>query len=89
MQRTVFLAPWPPRHIIDAKLRTLTLTRRQHEIVLLVVRGLSNRDIAERLFVTEQTVKDHLHDVFERFGIKRRTELLSRVLKLGPEDAES
>jgi len=88
-QRTVFLAPWPPRHSIDAKLNALSLTRRQQEIVLLVIRGLSNRDIAERLFVTEQTVKDHLHDVFERFGIKRRTELLSRVLKLGPEDAES
>ncbi|TLY36473.1 MAG: response regulator transcription factor [Nitrospirae bacterium] len=37
--------------------------------------GLTNREIAERLFITEQTVKNHLCDVFEKLNVHRRSEL--------------
>ena len=84
-QQTLFLAPWPPRHFLESKLGVLGLTRRQQEIALLAIRGLSNHDIAERVFITEQTVKDHLHDVFERLTIKRRSELVAKILGLAPE----
>jgi DNA-binding NarL/FixJ family response regulator len=46
---------------------------------------LSNREIADRLFITEQTVKDHLHDVFNHLKITRRSELTVKVLALCPE----
>jgi two-component system NarL family response regulator len=45
-----------------------------------VVRGLSNREIAERLFITEQTVKDHLRDVFEKAQVHSRSALIATVL---------
>ena len=73
------------RHFLESKLGVLGLTLRQQEIALLAIRGLSNREIAERLFITEQTVKDHLHDVFDRLTIKRRSELVATILGLVPE----
>lgn len=56
------------------------LTVRQREIATLVCHGCSNREIAERLFICEQTVKDHLHDVFDKMKIHRRSELVAKVL---------
>ena len=58
------------------------LTVRQREIATLVCRGFSNREIAGRLFICEQTVKDHLHDVFDKMKIRRRSELAAKVLGL-------
>jgi DNA-binding NarL/FixJ family response regulator len=46
---------------------------------LLIIQGLSKRDIAERLFICEQTVKDHLHYIFERIKIRRRSELAAKL----------
>lgn len=60
----------------------LGLTQRQQEIVLLAVRGLSNREIAGRLFVCEQTIKDHLYDVYLRLHVKKRSELVARIFHL-------
>ncbi len=57
------------------------LTPRQEEVTLLVVRGLSNREVAEQLFIAEQTVKDHLRDVFEKVGVRRRSELTAKILR--------
>ena len=60
-----------------------SLTRRELEIVRLVAEGLRNREIAQRLFVTEGTVKLHLHNVYEKLGVDGRMELLLRVQSLG------
>lgn len=54
---------------------TSTLTSRELEIVTLVSRGLNNRSIADKLFISEATVKSHLHTVFEKLGLKSRLEL--------------
>ena len=51
------------------------LTPREIEIVRMVARGLRNREIAESLFVTEGTVKVHLHSVFEKLAIRSRMQL--------------
>jgi len=59
------------------------LTRRELEIVKLVAEGLRNREIAQRLFVTEGTIKLHLHNVYEKLGVDGRMELLLRVQSLG------
>ncbi|HEX5069034.1 MAG TPA: response regulator transcription factor [Vicinamibacterales bacterium] len=60
-----------------------SLTRRELEIVRLVGEGLRNREIAQRLFVTEGTIKLHLHNVYEKLGVDGRMELLLRVQSLG------
>jgi two-component system nitrate/nitrite response regulator NarL len=51
------------------------LTPREIEIVRMVARGLRNREIADALFITEGTVKVHLHTVFEKLGITSRMQL--------------
>jgi DNA-binding CsgD family transcriptional regulator len=56
------------------------LTRREASVVLCCVEGLSNAEIGKRLQISEQTVKSHLRRVFDKFGVKRRTELVSRLL---------
>lgn len=51
------------------------LTPRELEIVRMVARGLRNRAIAEKLFITEGTVKVHLHNIYEKLGVDGRVEL--------------
>lgn len=58
------------------------LSPRERELVGLVREGLKNRDIAERIGVTEGTVKVYLHSVFEKTGVVNRTELAIRAAEL-------
>lgn len=60
----------------------ISLSPRERELVALVRQGLRNRDIAERLGVTEGTVKVYLHSVFEKTGVANRTELAIRAPEL-------
>lgn len=60
-----------------------TLTPREVEIVRMIARGLSNREIGEQLFITEGTVKTHLHTVFEKLEIKSRLQLAAYAREKG------
>jgi ATP/maltotriose-dependent transcriptional regulator MalT len=59
----------------------LGITRREFEILELIASGMSNREIAEKLFVSENTVKTHSSRVFDKLGAKRRTQ----AVQLGKE----
>ncbi len=59
------------------------LTAREREILGLVAEGLSNREIARRLFITEGTVKNHLSHLFQKMSARRRTEALRRAREQG------
>ena len=56
------------------------LSRREAQVALCCAEGLTNAEIGERLSVSEQTVKFHLRHVFLKFGVRRRAELISRLL---------
>jgi len=56
------------------------LSRREAQVALCCVEGLTNAEIGKRLKVSEQTVKFHLRKVFLKFGVKRRAELISKLL---------
>lgn len=56
------------------------LSRREAQVALCCVEGLTNAEIGLRLMVSEQTVKFHLRHIFIKFGVKRRAELISRLL---------
>jgi NarL family two-component system response regulator LiaR len=68
--------------IPDGKKReNLGITRRELEILELIAQGMSNREIAEKLYVSENTVKTHSSRVFDKLGAKRRTQ----AVQLGKE----
>ena len=58
----------------EKKREDLGITRRELEILELIAQGMSNREIAEKLFVSENTVKTHSSRVFDKLGAKRRTQ---------------
>jgi len=58
----------------ELRIAQLSITPRELEILGLIAAGLSNREIAERLFVSESTVKTHSSRVFDKLGAKRRTQ---------------
>ena len=51
------------------------LSQREREIIILIAQRYKNKEIAEKMFVTEQTVKNHLHNVFDKLGVSDRLEL--------------
>ena len=70
--------------VLDAaKLQELGLTPREHEILGLIAEGLSNREIGERLFVSENTVKTHSSRLFDKMGVNRRVQAVQKGKELG------
>jgi len=67
----------------EVKLHELGITRRELEILELIARGLSNREIAEKLFVSENTVKTHSSRLFDKLNAKRRTQAVQLGKELG------
>jgi len=71
-------APAPPTpatfEVDRARLDAFGITPRELEILVLIAEGLSNREIAARLFVSENTVKTHSSRLFEKLDARRRTQ---------------
>ena len=63
--------------------QTLGITARELEILTLIARGFSNREIATQLFVSENTVKTHCGRAFDKLGAARRTQAVQRGKELG------
>lgn len=60
---------------------TNTLTPREKEILLLVSKGLTNKQLAEQLFIAENTVKNHIKNLLEKLNLDNRVQLASYALK--------
>lgn len=65
------------------RLRELSITPRELEILELIANGMSNREIAEKLFVSESTVKTHSSRLFDKLSAKRRTQAVQIGKELG------
>ncbi len=65
------------------------LSQREREIVQLVAQGYKNKEMAEKMFISEQTVKNHLHNIFDKLGVSDRLELalyaIHKGLHINPE----
>jgi NarL family two-component system response regulator LiaR len=76
----------PPFAVDDARVRELGITPRELEILNLIARGMSNREIAGALFVSENTVKTHSARLFDKLDVNRRTKAVQvgKALRLIP-----
>ena len=69
------MVPAPAEFVRDeGRLESLGITPRELEILGLIAQGLSNREIAARIFVSENTVKTHSSRIFDKLGARRRTQ---------------
>ena len=67
----------------ERRLKDLGITKRELEILELIAQGLSNREIAEKLFVSENTVKTHSSRLFDKLSAKRRTQAVQIGKEMG------
>jgi NarL family two-component system response regulator LiaR len=73
------MVPAPADFVRDqGRLESLGITPRELEILELIAAGLSNREIADRAHVSENTVKTHSSRVFDKLGARRRTQAVQR-----------
>lgn len=63
----------------EEKLRSLGISKREHEVLELMAQGLSNQEIADRLFVSLNTVKTHSSSLFLKLDAKRRTQAIQKA----------
>lgn len=60
-------------------LKTHNITDREKEIIGLVAQGKSNLEIADKVFLSEQTIKQHIHNIYQKLGVKNRVQLSNFV----------
>jgi len=72
--------------VVRAAFGSFALSERQLEVLSYTLRGETSRDIAVRLFISEPTVRNHLHAIYERVGVSGRRELLGHFVRglIGP-----
>jgi NarL family two-component system response regulator LiaR len=81
--KEVMVSAAVPFPLNDERLRELGVTPREREILELIANGMSNREIAAKLFVSENTVKTHSSRLFDKLGAKRRTQAVQLGKELG------
>lgn len=80
--REVMIPTPAPFERDDSKVAALGITPRELEILALIAEGLSNREIAERVSVSENTVKTHSSRLFDKLGARRRTQAVQMAKEL-------
>ena len=59
------------------------ISKRETELIELICKGHTNKEIAEKLFISVDTVKDHNSNIYKKTGVKNRTQLANLFLKRG------
>jgi DNA-binding CsgD family transcriptional regulator len=72
-----------PFSLNEQRLKDLGITPRELEILELIAQGLSNREIANKLFVSENTVKTHSSRLFDKLSARRRTQAVQIAKEMG------
>jgi len=66
----------------ESLLERLGMSKREHEVLELMAQGLSNKEIADKLFISPNTVKTHSSNLFVKLGVRRRAEAIRRAQEL-------
>jgi len=72
-----------PFSINKTELELLNLSKRELEVLQLMSEGLSNKEIADRLFVSLSTIKTHSNNLFDKMNVERRTQAIDKGKRLG------
>jgi len=75
-----YLAQQEPYAVRNKALKDLGLTRRQLELVPMIARGLTNKEIASHLNLSEQTIKNHIHRLLQKVGAEDRLEVAEMAM---------
>jgi DNA-binding CsgD family transcriptional regulator len=78
----IYLEPEEPIFSLCQGLRDLGLSRRELDVVNLLYLGLKNAEIADKLYISEHTVENHLKSIYEKMDVKNRTSLIHRLIHL-------
>jgi DNA-binding CsgD family transcriptional regulator len=78
-ETVVVISPSEPEEVARLNIASYGLTAREEDIVKLVARGRSTREISGVLFISEHTVNNHLRSIFEKAGVNSRREILQRL----------
>jgi two-component system, NarL family, response regulator LiaR len=84
VEKEVFVSP--PKQVgppDEKKLQQLGISKREWEVLVLMSEGLSNQEIAGRLFVSLNTIKTHSSNLFEKLDVRRRTQAIEKGKRLG------
>jgi DNA-binding CsgD family transcriptional regulator len=80
--RTLVVTREKPAIINHDQLIKSGLSKREAEILLLMHEGLSNQQIADKLFISENTIKKHISNIFQKLQVERRTEAIKKAREL-------
>jgi two-component system, NarL family, response regulator LiaR len=81
-RRNVVIAN-PDFKLNEPELRRLGISKREYEVLELIAQGLSNQEIADKLFVSLNTIKTHSSNIFIKLDARRRTQAIHRAKELG------
>lgn len=81
--KEVLVQPSETFMVNENNLKQLGISKREHEVLMLMAQGLSNQEVADKLFVSLNTVKTHSSKLFEKLNVQRRTQAVQEAKKLG------
>ncbi len=71
-----------PQQIDAKKIKELGISQREYEVLIEISHGLSNKEIGQKLFISESTIKTHVSSLFMKLNAKRRTQAIQRAKEL-------
>ena len=66
--------------LVEEVVKNYDISQREEEIIKLLIRGLSNQQIADDLYISEKTVKNHLYHIYRKLGISNRLQLINKCI---------
>lgn len=82
VEKEVFIGNLSPSNRNEAEISRFGISKRELEVLQLMAEGLSNQEIAGRLFVSLNTIKTHSSKLFEKLDVKRRTQAVEKAKRL-------
>ena len=80
-QIAVIIEPATPTEVAEVIMLAYGLTERERTVTKLVCQGYSTAQIADQLWITHNTVQDHLKSIFDKTGVRSRREVMARILR--------